>query len=725
MKHKHIFVGCTAMALCLAGGSHAQTAATEQPADESLGLTEIVVTAQRQSESLQQVPIAVNAVTAEALAARGISDSLALEVAVPNLTLSQNGVSITPFLRGVGSNQSNPNDEASVATYVDGIYIPSVTGNVFKFNNIERIEVLKGPQGTLFGRNATAGVIQIVTRDPETEPLLQANVGYGNYDTIDVSAYATAGLTSNLAVDLSGVFNKNADGYGHDINTGKDIFKRDELGLRSKILWTPSDTTEVRLSLDYSRLKSTGTDYQLAPGVIGADGVTSYPGKRRTNTDFVNKGDNEIYGGGLRIDHDFDFARFVSLTGYRHVTGDYHLDQDSTPTPIVKAYINQFAESWSQEFQLLAPTGSSIDWLIGGYYFNADYAYTPLRIEGFAAAPFTAMDLHGSQNTESLSAYGQATIPVTENTGLTFGLRYTSEKQKTVGSVVADGVPIDEETIVDDVVIVPDIPQKQNFKKLTWRVALDHDFSDDVLGYLSYNRGIKSGGFNMINAGTPGYAPEILDAFEAGLKTQFFDRRVRFNVAAFFYKYKDIQVFNITGGGAVLTTNAAKAEVKGIDLDAAWRVTSGLTLSGGLGIVDSEYTDFPDATYTPPSPLDGPQTIIDATGNNLIYAPKVSGNIALDYAIPTDIGTFNLNGTIAYRDKVYVSAANRLAIPSYTVANASIGWTSDDEHFGVRLWARNLFDKDYYLNRTEQSLGDIQYLAPPRTVGVTFSIRTR
>ena len=715
MKHKHIFVGCTAMALCLAGGSHAQTA-TEQSASDSLALTEIVVTAQRQSESLQQVPIAVSAVTAEALAARGIADSLSLEVAVPNLTLTQNGVSITPFLRGVGSNQSNPNDEASVATYIDGIYIPSVTGNIFRYNNIERIEVLKGPQGTLFGRNATGGVIQIVTRDPETEPLFQGDIGYGKYDTIEASAYATTGLGANLAADLSVVYARNGDGYGRDINRDADIFKRNELGLRSKILWTAGERTEIRLSADYSRLKSTGTDYQLAEGVIGVDGVTSWPGKRKTNTDWKNTGDNEVYGGSLRIDHDFDFARFVSLTGYRHVDGDFHLDQDATPTPIVRADINQFAESWSQEFQLLAPSGSAIDWLLGAYYFNADYAYTPLRIEGFGAAPFTTLDLYGSQNTESLSAYGQATIPLTESTGLTFGLRYTTEDQKTKGSIVGDGVVVLPEDLTR---------QKQNFKKLTWRVALDHDFSDDILGYLSYNRGIKSGGFNMINANTPGYNPEILDAFEAGLKTQLFDRRVRFNIAAFFYKYKDIQVFNITGGGAVLTTNAAKAEVKGIDIDAAWRVTNELTLSGGLGVLDSEYTDFPDATYTPPSPLDGPQTTIDATGNDLIYAPKVSGNVALDYAMPTDVGTFNLNGTLSFRDKVYVSAANRLAIPGYTVVNASLGWTSTSEKFGVKLWARNLFDKDYYLNRTEQALGDIQFLAPPRTFGVTFSVKTR
>jgi iron complex outermembrane receptor protein len=270
-------------------------------------------------------------------------------------------------------------------------------------------------------------------------------------------------------------------------------------------------------------------------------------------------------------------------------------------------------------------------------------------------------------------------------------------------------------------VIVPDIPQSQSFDKLTWRVALDHQFTPDILAYASYNRGIKSGGFNMINAGTPGYAPEVLDAYEVGLKTEFLNRTVRLNTAVFFYNYKNIQVFNITGGGAVLTQNAAAAQVYGLDVDLAWRVTPRFTLTAGLGILHSEYTNFPNATFTPASPLLGPQTRGDASGNELIYAPNMSANLSADYRIPSSMGEFRLNFAVSYRDSVFVSADNRLRIPSYFLANASIGWTSRDDRFGVRLWVRNLFNEDYYANRTEQALGDIQYLAPPITAGITLS----
>jgi iron complex outermembrane recepter protein len=730
MTVRIVLLGGVAFGILAASPCLAQAAppSAEQAAQDSQssGLADIIVTAQRTSQSLQKVPIAVTAVTAADLSARQITGSLDLENAVPNLSLATNGTSVTPFLRGVGSNQSNPNDEASVATYIDGVYIPSVTGNIFKFNSVERIEVLKGPQGTLFGRNATGGVIQIITRDPTQVPTLDLSISAGNYSTTEVSAYVAGGIASNLAADVAVSINRNGDGYGRDIKLGTDIFKSDQKAVRSKILWTPGANTEIRLTGDYSKLTSTIPEYQLAQGVVGADGVTTYPGKRLTNTNFPNGASNEVYGASARIDQNLGFARFVSISGYRHVTGLFTLDQDATPAPIVNATINQFAESFSQEFQLLAPKSSSIDWLLGAYYFNAKFAYDPLTIAGAAAAPLPQLDLYGSQKTRSYSAYGQATVPILTDTKLTAGLRYTYENQDTDGYVASGGVvfprapnPLCQGTSATN------CPQSQSINKLTWRVALDHNFSQAILGYISYNRGIKSGGFNMINAGTPGYRPEVLDAYELGFKTQFLDNRVRFNVAAFIYKYQDVQVFSITGGGAVLTTNAAAARIHGVDADLTVKASPYFTVSAGFGWLDGKYTNFPNATFTPSSPLLGPQRKVDATGNDLIYAPKISGNISANYRIPTSVGDFNVSGTAQYRDKVFVSAANAFQIPSYTVVNGTIGWTSNDGRLGVSIWARNLLDEVYYSNRTEQALGYIQYLAPPRTVGGTLTFKTR
>jgi iron complex outermembrane receptor protein len=719
MNRKSIFVGQLLASACVVTPAFAQSIAASGPPtpaasdDGGSRLAEVVVTAQRQSQSLQKVPIAVSAVTATDLAARGLKDSESLANAIPNLDMTHNGTTISIYLRGVGSNASDPNDEASVATYVDGVYIASPLANIFAFNNIERIEVLKGPQGTLFGRNATGGVIQIVTKDPSETPsgILQAT--YGNYNTVGANFYGTDKIAPNVAADLAVVYNNNLDGYGRDINRNTDIFKREELDLRSKILWRPNETTDVRLSGNYSLVRSDGTNYQLAPGVIGADGVTSYPGAYNTDTNLPNLANNDNWGVSLRIDHDFDFMRFVSISAYQHISGQFDLDEDSTPAPIVNSYISQLARNYSQELQLLAPKGAKLQWVVGAYYFNATYGYQPITLAGLAAEGaygVPSASIFSLQETHSYSVYGQATYEILPRTKLTGGIRYTYEDQES-------------QIYVSDIQGTLHVPnESQNISKPTWRIALDHDFSEAVLAYVSYNRGIKSGGYNLIDPGAPGYKPEILDAYEVGLKSEFLNHTIRANIAAFYYDYTNIQVQNIQAGG-INTVNAAAADIKGIDADLKFLPIRNLTLSTGLGYVDGYYSNFKGATFYPPSPLDGAPYSGDATGHRVIYSPRYTANFALDYKMPTDVGVFLYDATVAYRSSAFVSADNRLAIPAYVVCNTSLSWNTVDGRYGVQLWAHNLFDEHYYAVRTETSIGDIQYLAAPRTFGVTLSSR--
>lgn len=433
--------------------------------------------------------------TADALASRQINNSLNLEAAVPNLTLPQNGVSVTPFLHGVGSSQSNPNDEPSVATYIDGVYIPSVTGNVFSFNKIERIEVLKGPQGTLFGRNATGGVIQIVTRDPDPDrAALNVSLGAGNYGIMEGRGYGSAPLGGAAAIDLAVVYDSN-NGFGKNLTLNQRIFRKEQIGLRSKLVIALGPDTKVKIAGDYSHLDSSGADYQLARGVIGADGVSTYPGRRNTINEFANKGNNEIYGASVRLDHDFHALRFASISAYRHVRGLFALDQDATPAPIVRADIHQLAENKSQEIQFFAPQGSKIDWLIGGFFFDAKFAYDPLTIGGLAADatfanPNPSISLFGNQGTRSYAVYGQATVPLTSTTKLTGGLRWTHDRQKTNGytAVGVFIVPHAPNPLCPGA--VADYPQQQSVGKITWRVAIDQQFSEDILGYLSYRSSV-------------------------------------------------------------------------------------------------------------------------------------------------------------------------------------------------------------------------------------------
>ncbi len=714
MNRKVWLLGCVAMGACaMAPLSALAQAAPPPPADTnpaSAGvLQEVVVTAQRRSEALQQVPIAVSAVTASQLEARGIGDTLSLAASVPNLDITQNGTTLTLYMRGVGSNASDPNDESSVAFYVDGVYIASPLADMFDFNNIDHVEVLKGPQGTLFGRNATGGVIQVITKDPKEAFSGQASVTYGNYNTVGASAYVTGGIAPNLAADVAAVYRENFDGYGDNIFLHVPIMRREDLGLRSKLLWTPEPDTTVRITVDYSLVRSGGTPYQLAPGVIGADGVTSYPGAYKTSTNETDAGNSDSWGVSARVEHDFHVARLVSISAFRDVLGMYDLDEDATPAPVVNSYIHQLARNYSQELQLLSPTpGTKLQWVLGAYYFYADYAYDPITIGGLAAGgPNAAENIFGHQFTRSVSVYGQATYEILPGTKLTGGLRYTDEQQG-VSSFVTEGGAT--------VLTVPN--QGQSTEKPTWRLALDHQFTQDIMGYISYNRGMKSGGYNLISPGAPGYHPEILDAYEVGLKTEFLQHRARANVAGFYYDYKNIQVQSIQAG-AVNTLNAASAEVWGFDGDFMLIPIRNLTLSSSLGYTHGTYTSFPNAPFTPASPLDGPQYVGDATGHQLINTPRWTAGATIEYKIPTEVGSFTPSFSIDYKDKVFVSADNRLEIPSHTSANATLTWRPTDQKYWVQLWARNMFDLHYYASRVETSVGDLQYLAPPRTFGVT------
>lgn len=716
MKRKAVLFGCLTAGACALAPmfAMAQAAAGGAPSGASNGsgevqLQEVVVTAQRRSESLQQVPIAVSAVTGAQLTQRGLTDSESLAQAVPNLDITQNGTTLTLYMRGVGSNASDPNDESSVAFYVDGVYMASPLANLFDFNNIDHVEVLKGPQGTLFGRNATGGVIQVITKDPKSTPSGEASVSYGDYNTVGATAYFTDGIAPNLAADLAAVFHDNIDGYGYDINLHDRIMRREDFAVRSKWLWTPTATTTVRLTADYDMVRSDGTPYQLAPGVIGADGVTSYPGPYRTDTNEKNLGNSDNWGLSARVDQDFGVARLVSITAYRDITGLYDLDEDSTPAPIVNSYIHQLARNFSQEVQLLSPTQSRLQWVLGAYYFNATYAYDPITIGGLAAGgPTAAENIFAWQYTRSASIYGQATYEIFADTKLTAGLRYTDEQQQTHSFITDGGVTI---------LTPPD--QTQTTDKPTWRLALDHQFTHDILGYVSYNRGMKSGGYNLINPLAPGYHPEVLDAYEVGLKSEFFHHLARINVASFYYNYKDIQVQNIEAG-SVNTVNAASAKVYGFDGDFMVMPVRGLTLSSSLGYTYGTYSNFQDATFTPPSPLDGPQYPGDASGNRLVNTPRWTASGAIDYRIPTELGIWEADASVDYKGMTYVSADNRLQIPEHTVANAALSWSPTEGKYSVQVWVHNLGDVRYYASRVETSVGDLQYLAPPRTFGVTL-----
>jgi iron complex outermembrane receptor protein len=675
------------------GHAQAQTSAGAAATDNTTTVQTIIVTAEKRSVNLQKVPVAVSAVTAADALARGLTGTESLTAAVPGLVINSPANVGNPFLRGVGTNLADPSSEQSVALYVDGVYIASPLSNLFSFNSIDHVEVEKGPQGTLFGRNATGGVIQIITKDPSQHPSGMLSAGYGNYNDVTASGYFTTGITDNLAADFAFLAENQGDGYGHNLTTGSKTYQEamGNYALRSKAVYQPTDKTKITVSVDYAHAES-DSSYQKPPGTSSIDGKP-YPGSFNSVGDLPD--DNAVNTGGasLQIKQQFGALNAVSITSYRNTQDIYKLDDDVSSLPVADVVLYENAHNWSQELQLSGPDHGWFKWLVGGYYFNGVGGYYPVLVNG-------AEQVRDQQSTNSLAGFGQATATVFTDTNLTVGVRYTDETQKLQLYYPAA------------------LNQSETFDKLTFRIALDHRFTDDILGYVSFNRGFKSGGFNLLDPGND-FRPETLDATEVGLKTELFDHRLRLNLAAFSYDYSDIQL-ELIHLGFVTVSNAAAAHIKGLEAEFEYVPVHNLSIAGGLSLLDGKYTNYPNAI---PLNQDGvAQPTINEAGNHTVMTPPITANFNVQYKFVTSIGAIKPAVTVIYNDGFSWESDNRLKQPSYTLLNTSVTWTNQNNDLDVRVWAKNLTNATYYISRNESAgLGDNEEQAPPRTYGVTLT----
>jgi len=705
-------------AVLLASMTSAATDAGAPPNAETSGeLEEVVVSAQRRSENLQDVPISVDAFNANELAAAGVTGIADLPILTPGLVFGSQAGTAQPFLRGVGTVAVGPGIENPVALYVDNVYYGAAAAGIMSFNNIAQIEVDKGPQGTLFGRNATGGLIQVTTKDPSHTFGGAISATYGNYATAGTDFYVTGGLTDNLAADLAVHFEHQGDGYGENVVTGQAVGKTQDIAARNKWLLNTSDGTELTLILDYG-VTHFVPNYTAAPGTTALGPLPTPLSSQDVGGFYQPYGNTHQGGASLHVQHDFDFAKFVSVTAYRrtvlNVQGSAQLTAD--PDFSISAASNIKNSQISQEFQLLSLPGSRINWTTGTYLYADDAGLTPTNtIIGGLIAPLSYLDLYDHQKAYSAALYGQATTEVAEATNLTVGLRYTVERRDIRGNETL-GFP--DETSM----IIPDA-QHKIFDKPTWRLALDHHFTSDVMAYVSYNRGFKSGGFNDSLFPTTEFSPEVLDAYELGEKTTLFDRHLSLDASGFLYNYKNIQAFQYFENGSAYVYNAGSARLYGLDLDAKLKLSESFSLTGGLEAMHTEYTSFPTAAISTPVPGGGTSyTIGSAKGNRLPLTPNVTLNITGDYLIPlAALGDLTLSATYSYSDGFFGEPDNRLRQPSYHVVNAQMSWDSADHLYKVRFWGKNLTNAEYTSSLGSQPNGDFAVFNPPRTYGVTVS----
>ncbi len=697
-----------------------------KPIDEDDGLNVIVVTAQKREQDLQDVPLSVTSVTGEQLSSVGVVDTTQLNVAVPAVNIRVTNSSFSPSIRGVGT--AGINVENPVALYIDGVYYASQREGLRDFNDVAQVAVLKGPQGTLFGRNATGGVVQITTKAPSQDFGGEVGVSIDNYATLRTNAYLTGGLGDNIAASLSASYVTQGEGWGDNLTTGAETYKIDyNWSVRGQLMIEPDDVTSIRLIGDYGRRSDNQATYfrpyrntPLAiPGFVPPPNVYD----SIVGLDPLSK----LQGGGISatIERDLGFGQFTSISAYRNSVSEFRLDADATPLLIFHVDSPDTRnKSFSQELQLTSNPGSSVNWAVGLYYFNnSNTANDFAQILGGFLAPLPTsvnrQQIFGREKVESFAPFGQVDFEILPSTRLTLGLRWTYEKRSfdsrrsnllNNGTLVPVVVPFDGASITE--------------KKPTWRIALDHEFSDGILGYASYTRGFKSGGFNVLNPANPPYKTEQLDAYELGLKTELLDRKLRLNAAGFYYDYSNLQVQQFVGG-AQLTVNGAKAKIYGLDVDFEAVLAEGLSLRGGFVWLHNEFLSFPNALFFTQRPGGGVSNAPgDAAGNKLPNAQNFNGSITLSYDTDVSFGKLKFSATESHNGPFVFEADNFLRQGAYDIVNASIEWTSFNDAFSASIFVKNLLKAEVLTHATSIPLGQMstQFLAP-RIFGVSGKVK--
>jgi iron complex outermembrane receptor protein len=424
------------------------------------------------------------------------------------------------------------------------------------------------------------------------------------------------------------------------------------------------------------------------------------------------------WGLSARYTHSFDWAKLSFLSAYRDNNNTYTADQDTTARNLSQYNQTVLTQTYQEELNLVGST-SKIDWTAGLFYFDAHNKGIAELMGGAPAANTTTV---GTMNTASYAGYGQATLRATDTTRITAGIRYTDD-QRTLNSsqVAAPG-----NTKILGTLLATQTGHV-SFPVPTWRFAIDQHLAEDVMVYASYDRGFKSGVYNLSVTGQPPVKPERLDAYEVGTKSEWFDRLVQVNAAMFYYNYKDIQLTQFNGPVSELL-NAAKGQVKGLDTEvivAPPVATGRLTLNTGLSVLNAKYSSFPNGPFSIPK-IAGGNIIVshDLTGDDMIRAPKWTLAVGSDYKVPVGKDSLNFNLTYFHSDGFFWEADNRLRQPSYDILNAEIGLSfGSRQQYQVRIFGKNLGDTRYFSLQASNSLGDVAAPAAPRTYGVGFDFR--
>lgn len=733
-------------------------------------MEEIVVTAQKREENLQDVPLSVTALSASMLDAKGVLNAQDLPLVTPGLTLSTSVNFLTVFIRGVGSDAFLVADP-SVASYVDGVYLPFSNGAIQDFGTIDRIEVLKGPQGTLFGRNAVGGAINVITRDPslnEVEGALQTI--YGDYNTSATRARVSVPLIEDhLALSASVVYN-DADNYIEGTSDGQPLQTDRTKGARIKMRWSPADWMDGTLT--YLRIDQQGVGSSHAPNAqVSALGQAlliqpqdPYAGESNEGLFFAHEnrtlyGKLDFYPGPVDIKLIAADQDLESLSTY---------DFDGSPAPLVFFQIEPgAARVKSGELQILSNSNTwgadRFSWIVGAYYFEsvagfpqgfARVAETDLstgRVLGVQLPPSLVsainqvtgalpistgtVDFVGTLDTQSTSFFAQGTLKLTDWFSVTAGARYQDDErfiiESSSGLRNADGsvTPLLNFSGIDD-------PRWRDSKSsIKPKVSLEFRpgwgwLGQEPLFYVTWQEAIKGSSFNVVNiTDSPDFVEaEELTAYEAGIKTNLFDGLMTFNAAIFDYDIENpqVQFVSFLKGGVVSFENAGAASVTGFEFDTTMQLfpslTDGLVLTLAATFLDPKYTDYTNGTgYNETTGV--LQNGLDFTGNQIVRSPKFSGTVGVSQTWTTRYGPVEFGADLFHTDKTFFLAQNSdiSKQDGYQVIGARLSYLYEPWNFRVTVFGKNIGDERYSHSYVVTDFGRNEYRAPLSTYGLRLN----
>lgn len=714
-------------------------------------IDEIVVTAERRSETLQDVPMSVSAVTGDALERSSIYDTEALATTVPGLVLQRDVVG-KAVIRGIGTENFTVGGDPGVAVYVDGAYMARSSTAIFDFFDVERVEVLRGPQGTLYGRNATGGVINVISRAPTEEFEGHVNLNVGDFNFRRVEAALSGGIVDGVRGRVSALY---AERDGFTNNIFPDANNRGVGELDSKDLWAVRGRLDVDLGesvgleliADMYRDDSNppafwytddtlpwqfpGAEYPRGLRTVSQGYETDTPGFTSLTVGQANRQDQT--GLTARLTWEGDGVTLTSVSAYREIEFDWVNDGDGLSDFLVVYFQRDESEQFSQDFQLSSNGDGPFQWLAGAFFLTEDseglYAI-PLGPAFVPPGGFTVV-FDGSNETEAYGLFVEGSYDF-GNMTLTAGLRYSDEsKDATLATPLFEG----DTTF-------PVQSASASFDDVTPRVVLEYRATDSVNLYGSVTKGFKSGGYSLLDNPINAFDEETIWAYEVGMKSQFADDRARLNLSAFVYDYEDQQLSQVTNL-ATQTRNAGSSSIWGLEAEFVAILSDSFRLDGNVAYLDTEFDEFCTTdTRNTALPLDaanctfsdgagGTFVTSNLAGNELPRAPDLTAFLAATWetAVSSTLDGF-IRAEWQHTGDQFFSVFNRptVAQDAYDLFNLSAGIAATDGGWNVRLWARNLTDEEYFSNLFESGVTDALvipqgFVGAPRTYGLSVGFQ--